>query len=376
MPAGDWDPEKNDHDGSSDRSHERSRGGSQRGATPIVSTILVVGIVVVLGAVVATLALGLGENVQDSPPEAAFVCTEHGNVRHVAGDNIPVDRLEGVRKSQVEGEELTAGEAVSVDELVWEYRETSYLLTECGSTSVLSFDATLGRFPSPLTLPSNTTGRLRGPGRLRVDIRGNGTPFDPPGGVDVEITQNPGDNFSLLVNGVGQGDSVTGLNTSNGTFTDTVEVLPSGVLNRDDEYRIELTATDVNGNEASDVIRMPVADYELQSVRFAGANNNSGTGRDDNVTFEANITNHADSGERTTVAVWLYESRPALQDSPDAAAQKTVQITQGNTRTITQADFPGLITDDGTIDDDTVYYLYVVVTNPPNLRFKAYQTPP
>lgn len=367
MPARDCNSEENDHDESSDRCHERSRGRGKRGAAPIVSTILVVGIVVVLGAVVATLALGLGENVQDSPPEAAFVCTENGNVQHVAGDNIPVERLEGVGQNQVEGDTLTAGESVSVDELVWEYRGTSHILTECDSTSLLSFGATVGLISPPYTVPANTS-RLNGAGRLSIDLRDrNGNRFDPPGGVDVEITQNPDDKFELVLNGTNQGDNVTGLNTSNGTFTDNVGVLPTGVLDRTDEYRVELTASDSNGNEASEVLRFRVADYEIQSLALTDVTNNSGTSGDDTVTFTTDVRNHADSDGTTTVEVRLFEGASGGLSNYAAAAEKTVQIPQGTNKTFTQADFPGLITDDQTIEDGNQYFLYVIVTEAPNL---------
>ncbi|MFC7071742.1 type IV pilin [Halovenus rubra] len=77
---------------------------SQRAVSPVISTVLVVAITVILGAVIATFVLGLGETVSDPGPNIGETTGEierqdgyqGGIVRitHVAGDSVPVSEME------------------------------------------------------------------------------------------------------------------------------------------------------------------------------------------------------------------------------------------------------------------------------------------
>jgi flagellin-like protein len=346
---------------------------SNRAVSPVIGVVVMVAIVVVIAAVIGGFVLGFGDQTEGSPPDARLACTD-GGIEHVAGDPVPAETVEGIDASQVDGEALSAGETVNAQQLVWKEGDTGSVLVECeGSGSgggSITLNAKVGLFDPPYTVPVDIKTEP-----MTVEVRDqNGNPFDPAGGIDIETTQNPGNRFSILRNGADEGDAVTGVPTNNGKFADTIEVDPgSGDLDRGEEYRLKLTAEDADRNQITEVIEATVTEYEVQAFSLLGATDNSGTSGDDSVEFDAKIKNHNGGTEETTVEVFLFEnpSGPPDFDAADASAQTTVQIDKGKAKAITQADFPGLITDDQTIDDDdNGYVLALQVSGSPNLEFK------
>lgn len=118
-----------------------------RGVAPVISVILLVAIAVILGAVIATVALGLGEDTSDTGPSVAFsesINNDTGTITitHASGDVIEAGnlRLEGAilgEKEPFEGETVKAGDSTTLFagageeiSIVWESNETtrSFLL--------------------------------------------------------------------------------------------------------------------------------------------------------------------------------------------------------------------------------------------------------
>lgn len=124
--------------------HSRRDGSGDRGVSPVIGVILMVAIVVVLAAVVATFALGFGDDTQANPP--SFGGTVRYNqstdgigqsitIDRKAGDDIPVSKLSvdvigaevvdsGGTRIAVEytgnalssiGSDLDAGDSITID---------------------------------------------------------------------------------------------------------------------------------------------------------------------------------------------------------------------------------------------------------------------
>jgi len=72
--------------------------GDDKGVSPVIGVILMVAITVILAAVIGTFVLGLGDQVQDTAPQASFTfefASEDVTVTHDGGDTISDgDRLE------------------------------------------------------------------------------------------------------------------------------------------------------------------------------------------------------------------------------------------------------------------------------------------
>ena len=113
---------------------------SDRGVAPVISTILLVGIVVVLAAIISVFALGLGEEVSDPAPSAAFGVdiTDHGTVlvRHTGGETIDGENL-ALRGGAIADrpETIQAGSTIEIAgpssemDLVWETDGNSAILS-------------------------------------------------------------------------------------------------------------------------------------------------------------------------------------------------------------------------------------------------------
>jgi flagellin-like protein len=104
-----------------------------RGVSPVISVILVVAITVILAAVIGTVALGLTEKAGNDAPTASFSCSSDGQITHHAGDSISVVELENVYDGQINGKQMTAGDNVATDEIVWQDGSDSAVLFECDS---------------------------------------------------------------------------------------------------------------------------------------------------------------------------------------------------------------------------------------------------
>jgi flagellin-like protein len=116
--------------------------GPDRGVAPIVSTVLLVAVVVVIGATVAVLALGLGESTSANPPKAVLDTVDKADngtvfVRHQAGETIDREQLRVRGAANVSApEKITAGETITVEPegdaeavvLAWENEQNSAML--------------------------------------------------------------------------------------------------------------------------------------------------------------------------------------------------------------------------------------------------------
>jgi FlaG/FlaF family flagellin (archaellin) len=349
-----------------------------------MGTILMLAIVVVIAAVIGGFVLGFGDQTEGSPPDARLVCTDNG-IEHVAGDPVPAETVEGIDASQVDGEALSAGETVNAQQLVWKEGDTGSVLVECegsGTTGPgVTLNAQVGAVSPPYVAPAS--GNM--PGRLQVTVQDkDGNPYDPPGGVDIEVVQNPGNKFSLVrgghpnQGGTDKGDSMTGLSTTNGKlptgFSSAHWIDFEGNLDRNSEYRVEASVSGANGNTVTDSFLVEVADYNITTVTYDGVEDNSGTSGDDSVQFDATIKNVNDGSEQTTVKTLLFEN-PSGQLAPsaaDAKAQKTISVNEGSKKTLSEADFPGLITSDQVVDgsSDNAYALMIIVEGVPNNVFE------
>ena len=73
-------------------------GGSERAVSPVIGVILMVAITVILAAVIGTFVLGLGDQVQETAPNAQWD-TEYNstsgtvNITHTSGDSVTASRL-------------------------------------------------------------------------------------------------------------------------------------------------------------------------------------------------------------------------------------------------------------------------------------------
>jgi len=68
-----------------------------RAVSPVIGVILMVAITVILAAVIGTFVLGLGDQVQDAPPNANFDVEFDGSdnftVTHTGGETVPADEI-------------------------------------------------------------------------------------------------------------------------------------------------------------------------------------------------------------------------------------------------------------------------------------------
>ena len=71
--------------------------------SPVIGVILMVAITVILAAVIGTFVLGLGDQVQETPPNANFDWDEKSSgdveLTHESGDKVNVERVEVVGAS-------------------------------------------------------------------------------------------------------------------------------------------------------------------------------------------------------------------------------------------------------------------------------------
>lgn len=147
------------------------RADGRRALSPVVGTVLLLGIVLLLVAISGSLVLGLTDQ-QDPAPQAKFdleATDTPGEYRlvHEAGDTVDGDRLtlRGVEDPDVlAGTELAAGESVLVEaerdtvRVVWEEREgdpSSYVLSE------FDVDELAAGLPTGTVFTGSTGGVLR-----------------------------------------------------------------------------------------------------------------------------------------------------------------------------------------------------------------------
>lgn len=95
----------------------------EQAVSPVISVILMVAITVILAAVIATFVLGMGDNIQEQPPQASFVIQDHSDtwqtadgtgalneniikITHDGGDDIPLDQFRIELRDPDTGEEL------------------------------------------------------------------------------------------------------------------------------------------------------------------------------------------------------------------------------------------------------------------------------
>lgn len=118
---------------------------SDRGVSPVISTILLVAVVVVLAAITSVLVLGLGENISDPAPSVALDTeeTENGTVMmtHTAGETIDRENfvvMGGEINKSNTPDKIQAGSTVEIDpdpdadevSLIWQKEEQSSVLLE------------------------------------------------------------------------------------------------------------------------------------------------------------------------------------------------------------------------------------------------------
>jgi len=110
-----------------------------RAVSPVIGVILMVAITVILAAVIGTFVLGLGENLQDTSPQASFAfdygpgeATSNGDmleITHETGDEIPASQT-NVAISNMSGNDGTA-----TSPFAWE--------TDLGGSSSVSAGSTV-----------------------------------------------------------------------------------------------------------------------------------------------------------------------------------------------------------------------------------------
>lgn len=126
-----------------------------RAVSPVIGVILMVAITVILAAVIGVFVLGLGDQVQETPPNTNFDAEWEENnsnwdltITHTSGDTVPANELTLVGPDSSEefdeaefGTELTAGTSGEFTELS---DGTYRIVWESGGTS-----STLATFETP-----------------------------------------------------------------------------------------------------------------------------------------------------------------------------------------------------------------------------------
>ena len=85
---------------------------SERAVSPVIGVILMVAITVILAAVIGTFVLGLGDQVQETSPNAQWD-TEHNttsttvNITHTSGDSVTASRLSATGNSVSDAGDLS-----------------------------------------------------------------------------------------------------------------------------------------------------------------------------------------------------------------------------------------------------------------------------
>jgi len=94
--------------------------GDERAVSPVIGVILMVAITVILAAVIGTFVLGLGDQVQNTTPQAQFgfdrVSSDQVDITHESGDTI--DGAELSVTSTINIEDTDAGSSYE-DSLTW-----------------------------------------------------------------------------------------------------------------------------------------------------------------------------------------------------------------------------------------------------------------
>jgi flagellin-like protein len=138
--------------------------------SPVIGVILMVAITVILAAVIGTFVLGLGENVQDSAPQANFqfeygggadgtideTADDYFNITHTGGEDVDADNV----KVLVDGSEPASGQVNTWDDTTIS-TGTTYSVDETkGSQNVISGGETIRVvWTSPSGGTSNTIGQ-------------------------------------------------------------------------------------------------------------------------------------------------------------------------------------------------------------------------
>ncbi|MFC7058847.1 type IV pilin [Halovenus salina] len=133
--------------------------GSDRGISPVISTILLVAVVVILAATISVPVLGLGENINDPAPSAALEVSETESetveLAHIAGNTIEGDNLE-IRGGEIieteMPETIEAGTTIEIDPapdvdditVTWEGKEQSAVLLQESVSAGLGGDGAIG----------------------------------------------------------------------------------------------------------------------------------------------------------------------------------------------------------------------------------------
>ena len=196
-----------------------------RGISPVVGTMLLVGIVILLSIGVAALAFGLSEPVETAPTATLEMTAGdcQYELRHTAGDPVDGDRTElvGVEDPDaLAGRTLTAGDSVQLEptadqvELVYESSDLN------GDSVVERFDIdtdAIGGGGCKATLYTATGGSID-------SIAGDGSPVTTLsatadaralGPADVDLTGDGTDDPAFVEGG----DAVVVTNATNGTTT-------------------------------------------------------------------------------------------------------------------------------------------------------------
>ncbi len=95
-----------------------SHADDDRAVSPVIGVILMVAITVILAAVIGTFVLGLGDQVQETAPNAQFSASMSGDnltFTHEGGDSIDAERLTFVGSGMSDGDEPWDNVSTSTD---------------------------------------------------------------------------------------------------------------------------------------------------------------------------------------------------------------------------------------------------------------------
>ena len=107
----------------------------QRGVSPVIAVILLVAVTVILAAVIATFALGMGESVENTAPTISFAC-EDGDpvVRGGQTDFEGTLHAGSISGSGADSDSISAGVtfATGSQDIIWE--------SPAGDTTAIIFE--------------------------------------------------------------------------------------------------------------------------------------------------------------------------------------------------------------------------------------------
>ncbi|MFC7248240.1 type IV pilin N-terminal domain-containing protein [Halomicroarcula sp. GCM10025324] len=156
---------------------------SEDAVSSVISVVLMVGIVVILGAVVSVFALGIGESVDSTAPSATFEFEVQANgdvqVTHASGDSFDGDQLRfagaALEKTSVgsinewSGGDVTAGDSATVNakggdtlRLIWQSPkdDTTGTIAQYDVPNSANPQASIGGFGYPASHDARINGKV------------------------------------------------------------------------------------------------------------------------------------------------------------------------------------------------------------------------